>query len=254
MNRPNQRNNQKNLKKRQRIRIGSIALSFFLFPATFYYFSPVLIVEAATKGIINGSWICFALMFMVSLFLGRAWCGWLCPAAGCQEHLFSVRNKQVRKGDMLKWLIWLPWTVAIIALAYRAGGYRQINFFYQTVYGFSVTGIESLAVYLLVLFLLIVLPALCFGKRSFCHHLCWMAPFMIIGRKISNAATIPSLRLHADKTKCVGCQKCTHHCPMSLPVDTMVAAGHMENRECILCATCIDTCRQDVIFFRFSGR
>jgi len=60
---------------RQNIRRGIILFSFFLFPATFYYLSPYLIVDAAAKGIINGSFIMFALLFASSMVLGRAFCG-----------------------------------------------------------------------------------------------------------------------------------------------------------------------------------
>jgi len=70
---------------RQNIRRGIILFSFFLFPATFYYMSPYLVVDAAAKGIINGSFIMFALLFVSSLVLGRGFCGWVCPAGGCQK-------------------------------------------------------------------------------------------------------------------------------------------------------------------------
>ena len=83
------------MKNRQKIRKASILVSFFLFPAIFYYLSPVLIIEASSKGIINGSFILFFLMFISSLFLGRAYCGWICPGAGCQEAIFPARDKKV---------------------------------------------------------------------------------------------------------------------------------------------------------------
>jgi len=41
------------MKDRQKLRKGIILFSFFLFPATFYYLSPVLIIQATTQGIIN---------------------------------------------------------------------------------------------------------------------------------------------------------------------------------------------------------
>jgi polyferredoxin len=68
------------MNKRQKIRKGIILFSFFLFPAIFYYLSPVLIIQASSKGIINGSFVVFTLLFFSSLLLGRGYCGWLCPA------------------------------------------------------------------------------------------------------------------------------------------------------------------------------
>ena len=95
------------MKRRQKIRKGLILFSFFLFPAIFYYLSPVLIVQASSKGVINGSLILFTLMFISSLFLGRGYCGWMCPGAGCQEAIFLARDKEVTRGDYIKWLIWV---------------------------------------------------------------------------------------------------------------------------------------------------
>ncbi|MHA2071805.1 MAG: 4Fe-4S binding protein, partial [Candidatus Thorarchaeota archaeon] len=66
--------------RRQRLRKGLIFTSFLLFPIIMNYFSPYLIIEAALLGIMNGSFIVFTLLFISSLFLGRGFCGWLCPA------------------------------------------------------------------------------------------------------------------------------------------------------------------------------
>ena len=226
-----------------------ILLSFFLFPATFYYLSPALIIAASAKGIINGSFILFFLMFISSLFLGRGFCGWICPGAGCQEAIFLARSKEVTRGDYIKWLIWVPWISSIVMLAIRSGGYSKIDFFFQTTHGLSIGNIQSLITYFIVLLLLIVLPAFIFGKRSFCHHLCWMAPFMILGRKIRNYFQWASLQLKSNPEICKHCFACSKQCPMSLPVEEMVNQETMEDTECILCGTCVDVCKQGAITY-----
>ena len=96
---------------------------------------------------------------------------------------------------------------------------------------------------------LIVVPALTVGKRSFCHHICWMAPFMVLGRKVRNRVPWPSLGLKAEQENCIQCGKCTDNCPMSLDVLQMVEDGSMEKSECVLCGTC----PQKVIRYTFSG-
>ena len=237
------------MKTRQKIRKGIILFSFFLFPAVFYYLSPVLIIQASSKGIINGSFIVFSLLFIGSLFLGRGYCGWVCPAAGCQEAMFSARDKKVTRGDYVKWLIWVPWISSIVLLAVRAGGYNKIDFFYMTTHGLSIGNIQGLISYFIVLLVLIVLPAFVFGKRSFCHHLCWMAPFMIAGRRIRNNFQWASLQLRANPEACKHCHTCAENCPMSLPVEKMVHHYSMENAECILCGTCVDGCKEGVITY-----
>lgn len=239
------------MKKRQKIRKGIILLSFFLFPATFYYLSPVLIVQASSTGIINGSFIMFLLMFISALFFGRGYCGWVCPAAGCQESIFLAIDKKVTRGDAIKWAIWIPWICTIVLFAIHAGGYKHIDFFYQTTYGLSIADPQSFIAYNMVLFLLIVLPAFVIGKRSFCHHICWMAPFMIIGRKAGNSIQLASLQLKAVSELCEHCHTCTESCPMSLSVEKMVHQQAMENTECILCGTCVDGCKEGAISFHW---
>ncbi len=200
------------------------------------------------------SFIIFLLMLVFALILGRAYCGWVCPAAGCQEAIFLSRDRKITNGDYIKWIIWIPWISTIVILAVLNGGYHKIDFFYDTSYGLSIGDVNSLVTYFIVLFFLIVFPAYIFGKRSFCHHICWMAPFMIIGRKFRNRFEWPSLQLQVDPEKCKHCHTCIDNCPMSLPVEDMVAQNKMENTECILCGTCIDGCKYKVINYSFLNK
>jgi ferredoxin len=101
-----------------------------------------------------------------------------------------------------------------------------------------------------VLALLFVL-SLTAGKRGSCHHACWMAPFMMIGRRARNVLHLPGVQLRADTPACVACRACTAACPMSLDVQTMVLGQQMENSECILCGTCVDVCPHSVIQYDF---
>ena len=111
--------------------MGIILFSFFLFPATFYYLSPVLIVQAASQGIVNGSFIVFGLLFVSALLLGRAYCGRVCPAAGCQEALFQTKDRKVNRGDYIKWVIWAYWVSTIAFFAFKIGVYEQVVFLYE---------------------------------------------------------------------------------------------------------------------------
>ncbi|MBN1432702.1 MAG: 4Fe-4S binding protein, partial [Methanomicrobiaceae archaeon] len=95
--------------KRQRIRLALIIGSFILYPATFAYISCPIITEGASLGIVTGGLIVFALLFLSSLFLGRIWCGYLCPSGGLQEafRLANDRPLRTRKVKILKYLIFL---------------------------------------------------------------------------------------------------------------------------------------------------
>lgn len=238
--------------KRQKIRKAIGILSFLLFPIIIYYFSPYLILLGATAGIITGSFIVFATLFFVSLFLGRGFCGYVCPTGGLQECLILASDKKAKGGkfNWIKYFIWAPWMGAIIIMFVKAGGFLQVDFLFMTVNGISVIEPMAYIIYYGVL-LLIVILSLTAGKRGFCHYVCWIAPFMIIGTKVSQALSIPRLHLKSDQDKCIHCNRCTQKCPMSLDVLDLVQKNQMYNSECILCGECVDVCPKAVIKYAF---
>ncbi len=245
---------------RQRTRKFLVILAFLSFPITMNYLSPYVIVDGAANGVLNGSLVIFALMFLSALFLGRAWCGWVCPGGGIQEIIEPVNSKPVNGNrlDWIKWLIWIPWITLIVFLAARAGGYHTVDLLYNTQGGISVAGAPDrpiLIAYIIYYFVIALFLGLAvfIGRRAGCHTICWMAPFMILGRWLRNRLAWPSLRLQAEATACANCLKCTGNCPMSLDVHALVQAGKMENPECILCGTCVDNCPQGAIRYSFSS-
>lgn len=238
----------KNLSKRQQVRLAILVFSLLLFPITMNYLSPYIILYGASQGIINGSMLIFAILFLSSLVFGRLWCAWICPAGGLGEVCSLVNNSAIKSKsvDKIKWIIWIIWMALIIFLAGTAGGFKNVDFFLLTESGISVDAPEKYVIYLIVVLTFFLLSVLA-GRRAGCHAICWMAPFMIIGRKLRNLGKWAAFRLVSDSEKCIDCKKCTQICPMSLDVNQHVREGNMENSECILCAQCVDVCPQGVI-------
>ena len=245
---------------RQRVRKTLVIIAFLSFPVTMNYLSPYVIIDGAMNGMITGSLVMFGLMFLSSLFLGRLWCGWVCPGGGMQEIVEPVNNKPVTgsKIDWVKWTIWIPWISLIAWLVIRAGGYQSMDLQYHTQGGISVAGsadrpiLFAYLIYYVVIALFVGL-AIFAGRRAGCHTICWMAPFMMIGRWIRNRFAWPSLRLVADSSVCSDCKSCTKNCPMSLDVNAMVQIERMEHAECILCGTCVDNCAKKAIRYSFAA-
>lgn len=238
--------------RRQRLRKAAILVAFLLFPVTMFYHSPVLVIVAASQGIVAGCAILFAVQFVASLLVGRLWCAWLCPGAGLQEACFPVQRKRAAGGrwHSVKWIIWVPWVTAIVWMGVSAGGVRTVDPLFQTWYGISIADPRQYVVYY---FFVALIAGLAFGlgRRAFCHYVCWMAPLMIIGRRLRDWLGWPALRLQADADKCADCGKCTKVCPMSLDVRDMVQSGSMRHAECILCGECVDACRKHAIHYTF---
>lgn len=243
-----------NRSRRQRIRKGLILVSFLLFPITIYYFSPVLVLESAAVGVVNGSLIVFALLFLSSLVLGRGWCGWVCPGGGLGEACSLAWNAPAPGGkwNLIKYFLWVPWVGAIVFLAFRAGGYGSWEPFWATYYGISVHDPQSYIVYFFFVALIAFL-AWYPGRRGFCHYVCWMAPFMVLGESLRRKVGWPGLHLEVDPDRCTGCNTCASNCPMSLDVPALVSSGSMADSECILCGTCVDNCGQGTIRFAWKN-
>ena len=127
---------------------------------------------------------------------------------GLAELAFPINDRSVKgkKIDWIKWAIWAPWIALIAWVAIAAGGYHSVNFLLDTVNGISVAGdaerpaLYAYVIYYLVVGLFLALPLLV-GKRAACHTVCWMAPFMILGRKLRNLVAWPTLRLQADPAR-----------------------------------------------------
>jgi polyferredoxin len=227
---------------------------FFFFPILITWLSPVIpVLYAMYYGIIPGAGIIFFLQFLFSLFFGRAFCGYVCPAAGQQECMMRISEKKIKstKINIIKYIIWTPWIITIFVSFVIAGGVKGIDFFAATISNYQFLFAHYRYMIYFGVILLIAVLHLTVGKRAFCHCVCWMAPFMIIGTKISNLLKLPRLRLKANKDSCKGCNLCSKKCPMSLDVKAMVETDKTEDSECILCGECIDICPKKSITYVF---
>ena len=237
---------------RQQIRQALLLLLFVSLPVTLFYISPIILLMGLSEGIATGSMVLFMVTFLLSLVIGRFWCGWFCPIGEFQELCSGIQNQPVTGGrlNLIKYGVWALWLLLVILAVTAAGGIHAVNIFYSTNSGISLTEPISYVVFFIILagvFLLAVFA----GKRGFCHYLCPICVNFIIGRKIRNLFRWPALHLTGDSTRCTSCNKCTKACPMGLDVQNMVKKDHMENTECILCASCADICSKKAISYGF---
>lgn len=238
---------------RQKIRKTILLISFLLFPITIWYFSPYLIIQAATEHIINGSFIVFVFMFILSMFFGRVWCGYFCPAGGLQECVQRINESPAKQGrrDKIKYVIWTIWIIAVFVTFILGKNDITIYPFYMTDHGISITSIYNYVIYYGIIGLL-VMPPLIHGRRATCHYFCWMAPFMVIGSTVGRWLHVPQLHIEVETEKCIGCGKCNKSCPMGLDVRQMVSEGvNSKCTECIQCGACIDECPKKVLHYKW---
>jgi polyferredoxin len=228
-------------------------LSLLLFPVTINYLSPYIPVAGAADGIIAGSLIVFALLAITAIVFGRAFCGWFCPVGSVQDICMDSRTKRItsRWVNWIKYAIFIPWISLVIVLLTKAGKNLSVNLLYMIENGVSVDSPGGLIRFYMIALPIVALAYL-FGRRVFCHSLCWIAPFLIVGSKLRTILHIPGPSLNLISDKCTSCKACVNVCPMSLDVRSMVKAKDMKNSECILCGKCADTCKSKVIGFGFN--
>ena len=230
------------MNRRQNIRKAIIIGMFFLFPITITWLSPALpVIYAMFFGILTGACIIFLLQFLTFLFLGRAFCGYICSAGGLQECLMRVSDKKIKNGkiNIIKYIIWLLWLITIIVSFILAGGVNKIDFFAGTVDNWIFLFAPYRYMIYFGVILLITALHLLVGRRAFCHCICWMAPFMIIGMKVSDWLKLPRLHLKSNKDSCISCKQCSKKCPMSLVccqkqisiLSSMAHRAHEENKD-----------------------
>ena len=198
-----------------------------------------------------GDVLFFGGLFVLSIFFGRLFCGWCCPAGALQDYCMTVNNKPANnKRNWIKMALFIPWIFFFLMLILFFGGFKNIDFFYKRAFGIPIIGLGEWIMYFMTVFLILIL-ALLSGRRGFCHYLCWVSPFMIVGGKIIRLFKIPKMLLKTNPALCNSCKVCTQLCPMSIPVHELVKTGKIKHEECILCFTCSDSCSKRVIRLSF---
>jgi len=236
---------------RQRIRRIVTLIFFLLFPVTLNYFSPYVSIDGAMNGLISGSVIVFAVMFLTGIFFGRAWCAWVCPMACLSDICMTVNDRRVnaKRLKIIRYAIFGVWFAILIAMFVLAGGIRGFDPLRMTSGGISVDMPMKYIIYYLVLALYVIV-SLAVGRRGACHSFCWMSPFLVAGYHFGKLLRIPQLCIVADKENCVKCGKCTKLCPMSIDVQAAAQNGAVATSDCILCGLCADECPKDVLHMK----
>ncbi len=232
---------------RQRLRTGLLLAAALVFPAVFNAFSPYLVVDAARHGLVNLSGLVFVALFLSGLVLSRAWCGWACPGGGLMEIWTPVAGKPLGRRGLraVKWALWVPWLLGIGFAFAHAGGVRGLSLLHRPGSGGGPAWAEM--VRFLAVAALLLAPTLAAGRRGGCHVLCWMAPFLVLGRRLGTALGLPQLRMQPESGSCKSCGQCERACPMSLDVPRMVKEGTWDDDDCIQCARCADGCAAGAI-------
>jgi polyferredoxin len=192
---------------------------------------------------------------VVTLFLGRVWCGWFCPLGAILE-LFGRKGRRIRWQNLRQLKYILLFTILLMA------AFGSLAFLYFEPITIFVRGLTAAfkpllgylqyearedfiwpgaTWWLIALPLVLVLLLNVIERRFWCRYLCPLGALIGLGSKIS------WVKRRVDQMSCVQCGDCAAIC-------TMGAISEKRNftsdpAECIMCMDCAAPCPKTAITF-----
>lgn len=178
-----------------------------------------------------------ALLLLSSLWLGRAFCGWLCPVGFLQDLLARLTGKKkVRVGKSAHGLFTkLKYLVFFATLCLAVLGLGAIYMHFCPVLALSYPAAIAWSSALIIITLLLALVV----SRFFCRYLCPLGALLGLGYLWGRQVHIKQAKVERNLETCIDCRLCSRFCPMQIDV---AEAETVDTPECILCNTCVEQC------------
>lgn len=189
----------------------------------------VLFIVLVAVGRINLWMGLFVPSIVASLFLGRVYCGWICPInPGMNLVTWLKRKLNIKSFNIPK------------ALMKPAVRYLFFGLFFIILI-FNFKNSQKLPVLPLIILLGMIIT-LFFNEEMFHRFLC---PF---GTILHFTSSKTKLHMSIDEDKCNNCGKCMRVCPAKA-----VEKGQTHNiikMDCLVCMKCSKNCKQNAISYK----
>jgi polyferredoxin len=224
----------------------------------------------ALVNLLAGRALCLALMWslvvlVLTFFLGRFFCGWICPLGSLNQFLGNIRSQspvrktriasnRYKKWQTTKYLLLIAGLLAAIFGSSIVGWIDPLSLFVRSI-GVSLLPAAASKKYYVV-YQLHYWPSVLMGAaflavllmnlrvtRFWCRALC------PLGALLGVASRWSILGLHKDAATCNECSRCLINCQGG---DDPIGGVAWHKAECHLCMNCVDACPHGSLAFRFS--
>ncbi|MBZ7984734.1 quinol dehydrogenase ferredoxin subunit NapH [Campylobacter sp. Cr9] len=186
----------------------------------------------------------FLVFIIYALFLGRAFCAWVCPInlitnlAGVIRQNSNLKSSKITnfKQNTRYFILFSILLLSFIAQEPVFEKYSHIGIVTR-----GIIFMQSSAIFVAIIIFLLDLFV---QKNLVCSHLCPLGAFYSLISKFS------FLKINYDLNKCTKCMKCKTICPENQVLAIITKnSGDISNSECIKCGRCIEVCDDDALNF-----
>lgn len=171
----------------------------------------------------------FLLGIIASFFLGRIYCGWLCPINTVMNAVTAIKKKLGIKKQRVPQVLTSPWIKSLVLILFIAA------FAFSMITGRAIPALPAL-------FAAGVVLTIFFPEELWHRYLC---PY---GTILSLPARKAKLNMVIDQEKCDSCGICKKVCPAGA-VQVSNKVYSIKGNSCLVCLDCSTHCRQDAIAY-----
>jgi polyferredoxin len=215
-------------------------------------YCPYALICFGARGLRLGSWPIFLpaiiagfLIALITIFIGRRFCGYICPLGTLVEYLnllnpFRKRflpkriplmiERRLRLG---KYLI----LIATLTMALLFWGYL----YYQLCPVMLLTFSAELTLWGILVLLFVIIGSI-FINRFWCRYLCPYAAILNCFQFIGKKTDLKRSKIYRNLEVCNDCRCCELNCQMNIEITEQ---EYIEDFNCIYCLNCIKACPKE---------
>jgi polyferredoxin len=199
---------------------------------------PLLLLSELRNGVIPAwAWLPITTL-LLTMLVGRVFCGWLCPLGGMLALLNQLKNTAPPKWTQTLLPYRFPWLLFLLALLFFGSGWA----IYFSPFHLLTEELSRLSLATVPwMLILVVLTGLLIFPRFWCVHIC---PTGLLLTLLSRWRILRA----KPPAACIHCGVCANICPTGAadPNNATTSA------DCLLCGRCSEKC--PVGFFEFAKR